>query len=75
MWGLADPARLQPTESSDKQALRVVMETPKGSRNKFAFDPEEHIFELEGFFVNYHELSGKKYRVLGGKSPDKARSS
>jgi inorganic pyrophosphatase len=146
----------------------VVIETPKGSRNKFAYDPDEHIFELkkvlpsgmtfpydfgfvpsteaddgdpvdvlvlmdepafagcvlscrpigviqgeqgdgrsterndriiaiqedahswaevksiddlgkefctelEEFFVNYHKLSGKKYRVLGLKGPDQAR--
>jgi inorganic pyrophosphatase len=29
--------------------------------------------ELEGFFVNYHKLSGEKYRVLGVKWPDQAR--
>jgi inorganic pyrophosphatase len=45
--GLADPTRLKPFDSDDKQMLRVVIETPKGSRNKFAFDPEEHIFELK----------------------------
>jgi inorganic pyrophosphatase len=45
--GLADPSRLKPVDSDDKQMLRVVIETPKGSRNKFAFDPEEHIFELK----------------------------
>jgi inorganic pyrophosphatase len=45
--GLADPSRLRPVDSDDKQMLRVVIETPKGSRNKFAFDPEEHIFELK----------------------------
>jgi inorganic pyrophosphatase len=44
---LADPSRLKPFDSDDKQFLRVVIETPKGSRNKFAFDPEEHIFELK----------------------------
>lgn len=166
--GLADPTRLKPFDSGDKQLLRVVIETPKGSRNKFAFDPEEHIFELkkvlpagmtfpydfgfvpsteaddgdpvdvlvlmdepafpgcvltcrpigviegeqgdkkdrerndrivaveqdahswadiktiddlgkqferelEEFFVNYHKLSGKEYRVLGLKGPDQAR--
>jgi len=27
--------------------LRVVIETPKGSRNKFAFDYQQHIFELK----------------------------
>ena len=164
---LADPSRLKPLDSN-KQLLRVVIETPKGSRNKFAFNSEEHIFELkkvlpsgmefpydfgfvpstlaedgdpidvlvlmdepafpgcvlrcrpigviegeqgdkdkterndrilaverdahswaniktiddlgkqfrrelEEFFVNYHKLSGKEYRVLGVKGPDQAR--
>jgi hypothetical protein len=45
--GLADPSRLKPIDSDDKQMLRVVIETPKGSRNKFAFDPEDHVFELK----------------------------
>lgn len=166
--GIADPIGLKPFDKSDKQMLRVVIETPKGSRNKFAFDPDEHIFELkkvlpagmtfpydfgfvpstkaddgdpvdvlvlmdepafagcvlscrvigviegeqgskkkterndrivavekdahswadiktvddlgkdfcrelEEFFVNYHKLSGKQYRVLGMKGPDEAR--
>ena len=44
---LADPARLEPFDSTDKQMLRVVIETPKGSRNKFAFNPKEHVFELK----------------------------
>ena len=44
--GLANPTRLKPFDSDDKQMLRVLIETPKGSRNKFAFDPDEHIFEL-----------------------------
>jgi len=166
--GLADPTRLNPFDTDDKKMLRVVIETPKGSRNKFAFEPDEHIFELkkvlpagmtfpydfgfvpstkaddgdpvdvlvlmdepafagcvlscrpigviegeqgdrknkerndriiavekdahswadiksvddlgkefrqelEEFFVNYHKLSGEKYRVLGVKGPDQAR--
>jgi len=45
--GLADPTKLKPVGSDDKQMLRVVIETPKGSRNKFAFDPHEHVFELK----------------------------
>jgi len=167
--GGADLSRLNPLDSKDKQILRVVIETPKGSRNKFAFDPDQHVFELkkvlptgmafpydfgfvpsteaedgdpidvlvlmdepafpgcvlkcrtigviegeqsdkkkksvrndriiaiqvdahawadiktiddlgeqfccelEKFFVNYHELSGKEYRVLGRKGPTQAR--
>jgi inorganic pyrophosphatase len=44
---LADPSRLRPLDADDKQMLRVVIETPKGSRNKFAFDAYERIFELK----------------------------
>jgi inorganic pyrophosphatase len=167
--GLADPSKLKPLPSDNKDMLRVVIETPKDSRNKFAFDPDEHIFELkkvlpagmafpydfgfvpsteaddgdpidvlvfmdepafpgcvltcrpigviegeqgvdnkkterndrilavekdahswadvktvddlgkdfcrelEEFFVNYHKLSGERYRVLGIRGPDRAR--
>ncbi len=166
--GLANPLTLKPFDGKDKQLLRVVIETPKGSRNKFAFNADQHIFELkkvlpsgmtfpydfgfvpstladdgdpvdvlvlmdepafpgcvlscrpigviegeqgdkkdrerndrviavekdahswadiktiddlgkqfcrelEEFFVNYHKLSGKQYRVLGMKGPDQAR--
>jgi inorganic pyrophosphatase len=45
--GLADPVRLKPIDEDDKQLLRVVIETPKGSRNKFAYDSKQHIFELK----------------------------
>jgi inorganic pyrophosphatase len=45
--GLADPSKLKPVDSGDKKMLRVVIETPKGSRNKFAYDPKQHIFELK----------------------------
>jgi inorganic pyrophosphatase len=44
---LADLTRLSPFDSADKQILRVVIETPKGSRNKFAFNVEDHVFELK----------------------------
>src|SRR6266851_5627798 len=44
---LADPSRLKPFDLDDRKMLRVVIETPKGSRNKFAFDPDEHVFELK----------------------------
>jgi inorganic pyrophosphatase len=45
--GIADPYRLKPVDKDDKQLLRVVVETPKGSRNKFAYDSDERIFELK----------------------------
>jgi inorganic pyrophosphatase len=44
--GLGNPVELRPF-AADKEMLRVVIETPKGSRNKFAFDVEERIFELK----------------------------
>jgi hypothetical protein len=44
---LANPFRLKPLDPDDKQVLQVVIETPKGSRNKYGFDPEQKIFELK----------------------------
>jgi inorganic pyrophosphatase len=44
---LADPTRLKAFASADKKMLQVVIETPKGSRNKFAFNADDHIFELK----------------------------
>jgi inorganic pyrophosphatase len=44
---LADPSKLKPMDEEDARTLRVVVETPKGSRNKFAFEPEERVFELK----------------------------
>jgi len=44
---LADPSRLKPFDQVRKKWLRVVIETPKGSRNKFAFNPKEQVFELK----------------------------
>ncbi|HEV7220003.1 MAG: inorganic diphosphatase [Terriglobales bacterium] len=165
---LADPSRLKRHDADDKELLQVIIETPKGSRNKYAFDPDQGIFalkkvlpagmafpydfgfipstlgddgdpldvlvlmdepafsgcllkcriigviegeqgetgdkirndrivaieranhrwadvkvvddlgkkfleELEEFFVNYHDLSGEKYKLLGAKGPGEAR--
>jgi len=43
---LADPTQLEPFDSTDKQMLRVVID-PQGSRNKFAFNVDDYILELE----------------------------
>jgi len=43
--GMADPSRLKPADQKTEM-FRVVVETPKGSRNKFAFDPKLRVFEL-----------------------------
>jgi inorganic pyrophosphatase len=45
--GLADPAKLGSFDKSDEDLVVVVIETPKGSRNKYAYDAKEHIFELK----------------------------
>jgi inorganic pyrophosphatase len=45
--GLADPSRLKPRTDDDEGIIRVIIETPKGSRNKYAFNPEEKVFELK----------------------------
>src|ERR1700730_10910599 len=150
--GLADPSRLKPIDGDEEGTVKVIIETPKGSRNKYAFDPDERTFtlkkvlpagmafpydfgfvpsteaedgdpvdvlvlmdepafsgcvlkcrligviegeqgkgkkqkrnnrhindsekkfvnELEEFFVNYHDLTGKEYRILDVKGPGAA---
>jgi len=44
---LADPSRLKSMDEDDSAIIQVVIETPKGSRNKYAFDPEQKVFELK----------------------------
>jgi inorganic pyrophosphatase len=43
---LADPTRLKPIDKQDG-VLQVIIETPKGSRNKFSFDEKQKIFVLK----------------------------
>jgi inorganic pyrophosphatase len=45
--GMTNPIRLPPRDPDDPSVIRVIIETPKGSRNKYAFDPEQRIFELK----------------------------
>jgi inorganic pyrophosphatase len=45
--GLADPSRLKPIDEDDDKTIGVILETPKGSRNKYAFNPDEKVFELK----------------------------
>ena len=42
---MADPTVLKPIDKQNG-ILQVVVETPKGSRNKFAYDPDQHVFAL-----------------------------
>ncbi len=45
--GLADPSRLRSLDGEDNKIIQVVIETPKGSRNKYAFDSNQKVFELK----------------------------
>jgi len=42
---LADLIQLKPIEHSTR-TVQVIVETPKGSRNKFAYDPQQRIYTL-----------------------------
>ncbi|HEY0757733.1 MAG TPA: inorganic diphosphatase [Acidisarcina sp.] len=44
--GISDPTQLQPILKKE-EVLQVIIETPKGSRNKYSFDPEQEIFALK----------------------------
>lgn len=56
--GLANPDTLQPLLKKSKESttgtaqpgaelLQVVIETPRGSRNKYSFDEKQHVFSLK----------------------------
>ncbi len=42
---LADPIQIKPLDRKEN-LLQVIIETPRLSRNKFAFDPDQRIFVL-----------------------------
>lgn len=44
--GLQEPTKLK-TRDSDTGLFQVIIETPKGSRNKFAYDTDQRIFSLK----------------------------
>jgi inorganic pyrophosphatase len=46
MKSLVNPTRLKPVDKQEG-LLQVIIETPAGSRNKFAFDPDQGIYSLK----------------------------
>jgi inorganic pyrophosphatase len=40
-------SQLSPFDPEDEKLIQVIVETPRGSRNKFAYDPEQRVFELK----------------------------
>ena len=45
--GLADPSRLSPFDEDDDEIFTVVIETPRGCRNKYVFDPDQKVFHAK----------------------------
>lgn len=43
--GIVNPTRLASLDKEKK--VQIIIETPKGSRNKYAWDPEQQIFALK----------------------------
>jgi inorganic pyrophosphatase len=43
---IAAPSVLKPFDKDDKSSIQVVIETPKGCRNKYKFDPKLRSFTL-----------------------------
>ena len=44
---LRNPVVLSARAAEGSNVIQVIIETPKGSRNKYAFDPDQRIFELK----------------------------
>src|SRR5579864_7107249 len=45
---MADLSKLPVQLNAKKATCRAIIETPKGSRNKFDYDPESNLFMLGG---------------------------
>jgi inorganic pyrophosphatase len=45
--GVADLSRLPAFDTNDRHTIHVIIETPKGSRNKYAFDEKQRLFKLK----------------------------
>lgn len=45
---MSDPSTIPNRLDPDKFLCRAIIETPKGCRNKFDFDPEANLFKLGG---------------------------
>ena len=43
---IAAPIVLKPFQKDDKSTVQIIIETPKGSRNKYKFDPKQRTFKL-----------------------------
>lgn len=44
---LSNPTRLPALDGDSGNSIQVIIETPKGSRNKYAFDAEQRVFQLK----------------------------
>jgi inorganic pyrophosphatase len=44
---LANPTSLSPSDGDGWKCVQVIIETPKGSRNKYAFDDKQKVFQLK----------------------------
>lgn len=44
---VANPIKLVVFDDKKNEIVQVVIETPKGSRNKYAFDPDQRVFTLK----------------------------
>src|SRR5258707_14740365 len=44
---LANPSLLSPLDDDNGKIIQVVVETPKGSRNKYSFDEVQKVFALK----------------------------
>src|SRR5690349_8339579 len=44
---VGNPSRLLPFDTGKKDVVQIVIETPRGSRNKYAFDEKQRVFMLK----------------------------
>ena len=72
--GVIQGEQLEGKKKTRNDRLLAVAEMNHEYANikKFTDLPKQFVHELEQFFVNYHQLEGKQYKLLGCKGADVA---
>ena len=72
--GVIQGEQLEGKKKTRNDRLLAVAEMNHEYANikKFTDLPKQFVHELEQFFVNYHQLEGKQYQLLGCKGADVA---
>jgi hypothetical protein len=66
--GLKNSVQLAPRDPDDPSVVQVIIETPKGSANKYAFDHQQRILSRQRLSAGVaHDFAAHEARLIGGE--------